>query len=146
LNLHIVCKAGRTSLGRKAKARELIRASLLRGARGWTQLLKETGLAKGALSTNLRQMQKDKEVVYEIKGPRRSKHYMLSDRGIVRASIATLSKGMAAQIGHVLERIGRTNPSQVKNWAEGQQELDFEINEPNLGKVKLTLHPNKRSG
>ena len=132
-------------MGRKAKARELIRASLLKGARGWTQLLKETGLAKGALSTNLRQMQKEKEVVYEIKGPRKSKHYKLSDRGIVHASIATLSKGMAAQIGHVLERMGRTKPSEVKSWAEGRKELYFEIDEPSLGKVKLTLEPTKRS-
>jgi hypothetical protein len=132
-------------MGRKAKARELIRGSLLKGARGWTQLLKETGLAKGALSTNLRKLQKEKEVVYEIEGPRKSKRYKLSDRGVVHASIATLSKGMASQIGHVLERIGRTNPSEVKGWAEGRRELDFEIDEPNLGKVKLTLHPTKRS-
>jgi hypothetical protein len=132
-------------LGRKAKARELIRGSLLKGARGWTQLLKETGLAKGALSTNLRKMQKEKEVVYEIKGGRKSKSYMLSDRGIVRASVATLSKGLTAQIGHVLERIGRTNPSEVKGWAEGHKELYFEIDEPSFGKVKLTLHPTKRA-
>ncbi len=132
-------------MGRKAKARELIRGSLLKGARGWTQLLKETGLAKGALSTNLRKLQKEKEVVYEIKGPRKSKRYKLSDTGVVHASIATLSKGMASQIGHVLERIGRTNPSEVKGWAEGHKELYFEIDEPNLGKVRLTLHPTKRS-
>ncbi len=133
-------------MGRKAKARELIRGSLLKGARGWTQLLKETGLAKGALSTNLRKLQKEKEVVYEIKGPRKSKRYKLSDTGVVHASIATLSNGVASQIGHVLERIGRTNPSEVKGWAEGRKELYFEIDEPNLGKVKLTLHPTKRSG
>jgi len=132
-------------MGRKAKARGLIRSSLFKGARGWTQLLKETGLAKGALSTNLRKMQKDKEVVYEIKGSRKSKRYKLSERGLVRASIATLSKGMASQIGHALERIGRTKPSDVKNWAEGRKELYFEIDEPDLGKVKLTLHPTKRS-
>ena len=131
-------------MGRKAKARGLIRSSLLKGGRGWTQLLKETGLAKGALSTNLRKMQKDKEVVYEVKGTRKSKRYMLSERGIVRASIATLSKGMTSEIGHVLERIGRTHPSDVKNWAEGRRELYFEIEEPDLGKLKLTLHPTKR--
>ncbi len=107
--------------------------------------MKETGLAKGALSTNLRKMQEEKEVVYEVKGARKSKRYMLSDRGIVRASVASLSKGVAAQIGHVLERMGKTKPSDVRDWAEGHKELYFEIDEPSLGKVKLTLHPTKRA-
>src|SRR5712692_11107414 len=128
-------------MGRRAKAKELIRRSLLKGGKGWTQLLKETGLARGALSTNLRKMQREKEVIYEIdKGPR-SKRYKLSDRGLIRASVSAVSKGVSGQIANVLEKMGRTNPSRVKGWAEGQKELQFEIEDPGLGKVKFTLHP-----
>ncbi len=107
--------------------------------------MKETGLARGALSTNLRKMQKEKEVVYEIKGARKSKHYKLSDRGLIRASLSAISKGVTGQISHVLERVGRTNPAGVKGWVRGQKELYFEIDDPGLGKVRLTLHPAKRT-
>ncbi len=133
-------------MGRKAKAKDLIRKSLLRGGMGWTQLLKETGLARGALSTNLRKMQKEKEVVYEISGARRSKRYQLSDQGLVHASLSAISKGVTGQISHVLEKIGRTNPSGVKGWVRGEKELYFEIEDPGLGKMKITLHPAKRTG
>ncbi len=112
---------------------------------GWTQLLKETGLARGALSTNLRTMQKEKEVVYEVQGGRRSKRYKLSDQGLVQASVSAISKGVASQITHALERIGRTNPAGVKGWMKGRKELYFEIEDPGLGKVKLTLHPTRRT-
>jgi hypothetical protein len=130
-------------LGRKAKARELIRRALLRKEKGWTQLLVDTGLAKGALSINLRQMQKDKEVVYEAFG--RSKVYKLSDRGLVRASISAISRGVNDQISHVLEKMGRTNPSGIKDWMRDGKNLSLEIQDPSLGRVKLTLHPSKQS-
>lgn len=128
-------------MGRKAKARDLIRRALLRKEKVWSQLLEETGLAKGALSINLRQMQKDKEVVYEPMG--RSKLYRLSDRGLVRASVSAISKGVGGQISHVLEKMGRTNPSGIKGWLRDGKNLSLEIEDPSLGKVKLTLHPNK---
>ncbi len=105
--------------------------------------MKETGLARGALSTNLRKMQKEKEVVFEIKEGQRSKQYKLSDLGLVHATVSAISKGVSSQITHVLEKVGRTNPSGVKGWAKGQKELFFEIEDPGLGKVKLTLHPTK---
>ncbi len=130
-------------MGRRAKAKELIRRSLLRGGKGWTQLLKETGLARGALSTNLRKMQKEKEVVFEIKEGQRSKQYKLSDQGLVHATVSAISKGVSGQIAHVLERVGRTNPSGVRGWVKGQKELFLEIEDPGLGKVKLTLHATK---
>jgi len=134
---------GRTFLGRKAKARELIRKALLRKGKGWSQLLEETGLAKGALSMNLRQMRKDKEVVYEPLG--RSKLYKLSERGLVRASISAISRGVSGQITHVLEKMGRTNPSGIKSWIMDGKNLSLEIEDPSLGRVKLTLHPNKQT-
>ncbi len=128
-------------MGRKAKARELIRHALLRREKRWSQLLEETGLAKGALSMNLRQMQKEKEVVYQPIG--RSKLYRLSDRGLVRASISAISRGVSGQISHVLEKMGRTNPSGIKSWMREGKNLSLEIDDPSLGRVKLTLHPNK---
>jgi hypothetical protein len=128
-------------LGRKAKARELIRRALLRKEKGWRQLLEETGLAKGALSMNLRQMQRDKEVVYEPLG--RAKLYKLSDQGLVRASVSAISKGVSDQISHVLERMGRKNPEGIKSWIRDGKNLSVEIEDPSLGRVKLTLHPNK---
>jgi hypothetical protein len=130
-------------LGRKAKARELIRRALLRKEKGWSQLLEETGLAKGALSMNLRQMQKDKEVVYEPVG--RSKLYKLSDRGLVRASISAISRGVNGQISHVLEKMGRTNPSGIKDWVRDGKNLSLEIRDPSLGRMKLTIHPRKQT-
>ena len=130
-------------LGRKAKAKELIRRALLRREKGWSQLLEETGLAKGALSMNLRQLQKDKEVVYEPQG--RSKLYRLSERGLVRASISVISKGVSGQISHVLEKVGRTNPSRIKDWMRDGKNLSLEIEDPSLGRVKLTLQPSKRT-
>src|SRR6058998_3394608 len=108
-------------MGRRAKAKELIRRALLRREQGWSQLLDETGLARGALSTNLRQMQKEKEVIYELRGEGGSKKlYRLSKRGLVGASISAISKGVAGQISHVLERIGRTNPSGIEGWVKGR--------------------------
>ena len=105
-------------------------------------MLEETGLAKGALSMNLRQMQKDKEVVYEPLG--RSKLYKLSERGLVRASISLISRGIGGQISHVLEKMGKTNPSGIRGWMRDGKHLSLEIEDPSLGRVKLTLHPNKR--
>jgi len=128
-------------LGRKAKARELIRRALLRQEKGWSQLLQETGLAKGALSMNLRQMQKEKEVVYKPQG--RSKLYKLSEQGLVRASIAAISKGVSGQIHHVLEKMGKTNPSGIRGWMRDGKRLSLEIDDPSLGRVKLTLHPSR---
>jgi DNA-binding transcriptional ArsR family regulator len=130
-------------LGRKAKAKELIRRALLRRERGWSQLLEETGLAKGALSMNLRQLQKDKEVVFEPQG--RTKLYRLSERGLVRASVSALSKGVGGQISHVLEKMGRKNPEGIRGWLKDGKNLSLEIEDPSLGKVKLTLHPNKQT-
>jgi len=131
-------------LGRKAKARELIRRALLRREKGWSQLLEETGLAKGALSMNLRQMQKEKEVVYELKREGRSKLYKLSEKGLVRASISAISHGVTGQITHVLEKMGRTNPSGIKGWIRDGKNLRLEIEDPSLGRLKLTLHPNRQ--
>ena len=130
-------------MGRRAKARELISRALLRKEKGWSQLLEETGLAKGALSMNLRQMQKDKEVVYKPIG--RSKLYRLSDRGLVRASVSVISKGVSGQISHVLEKMGRKDPQGIKSWMRDGKNLSLEIQDPSLGRVKLTLHPNKQS-
>lgn len=104
--------------------------------------MEETGLAKGALSMNLRQMQKDKEVVYEPIG--RSKLYKLSDRGLVRASISALSRGVSTQISNVLERMGRRDPEGIKSWVRDGKNLSLEIQDPSLGKVRLTLHSNKQ--
>jgi len=128
-------------LGRKAKARELIRKALLKKGKGWSQLLEETGLARGALSINLRQMQKEKEVVYEPLG--RTKLYKLSERGLVKASISAISRGVGGQINHVLEKMGRTNPSGIRGWIRDGKDLHLEIEDPSLGRVKLTLHPNR---
>ena len=130
-------------MGRKAKARELIRKALLRREKGWSQLLKETGLAKGALSMNLRQMQKEKEVIYKLKPQGRSKLYKLSERGLVRASIAAISRGVSGQIGHVLEKMGRTNPSGIKGLVRDGKNLSLEIVDPSLGRMKLVLQSNK---
>lgn len=132
-------------LGRKAKAKELIRRALLRREKGWSQLLEETGLAKGALSMNLRQMQKDREVVYERKPEGRSKLYKLSDQGLVRASVSAISRGVSSQISHVLEKMGRTNPSGIKSWVRNGRNLSLEIDDPSLGRVKLTLHSTKET-
>jgi hypothetical protein len=132
-------------LGRKAKARELIRKALLRREKGWRQLLEETGLAKGALSMNLRQMQKEKEVVYELKAQGRSKLYKLSEKGLVRASVSAISRGVTGQITHVLEKMGKTNPSGIRGWMRDGKNLSLEIQDPSLGRVKLTLHPNKQT-
>ena len=130
-------------MGRKAKARELIRKALLRREKGWTQLLKETGLAKGALSMNLRQMQKEKEVIYKLKPQGRSKLYKLSEQGLVRASIAAISRGVSGQIGHVLEKMGRTNPSGIKGLVRDGKNLSLEIVDPSLGRMKLVIQSNK---
>ena len=130
-------------MGRKAKARELIRRALLRREKGWSQLLEETGLAKGALSMNLRQMQKEKEVVYELKPEGRSKIYKLSEQGLVRASVSAISRGVSGQISHVLEKMGRTNPSGIRSWIREGKNLRLEIQDPSLGRLSLTLHPNK---
>lgn len=140
VNLGHICPSEHF-LGRKAKARELIRKALLRREKGWSQLLEETGLAKGALSMNLRQMQKEKEVVYQPIG--RSKLYRLSDRGLVRASISAISRGVSGQISHVLEKMGRKDPEVIKSWMRDGKNLSLEIEDPSLGRVKLTLHPNK---
>jgi len=131
-------------LGRKAIARELIRKALMRREKGWSQLLEETGLAKGALSINLRQMQKEKEVVYELNPQGRSKLYKLSDKGLVLASISAISRGVTGQITHVLEKMGRTNPSGIKGWIRNGKNLSLEIDDPSLGRLKLTLHPNRQ--
>jgi len=131
-------------LGRKAIARELIRKALMRREKGWSQLLEETGLAKGALSINLRQMQKEKEVVYELNPQGRSKLYKLSDKGLVLASISAISRGVTGQITHVLEKMGRTNPSGIRGWIRNGKNLSLEIDDPSLGRLKLTLHPNRQ--
>lgn len=131
-------------MGRKAIARELIRKALMRREKGWSQLLEETGLAKGALSINLRQMQKEKEVVYELNPQGRSKLYKLSDKGLVLASISAISRGVTGQITHVLEKMGRTNPSGIKGWIRNGKNLSLEIDDPSLGRLKLTLHPNRQ--
>src|SRR3989442_15213322 len=89
-------RSRRTSVGRRAKAKELIRRSLLRREQGWSQLLRETGLAKGALSTNLRQMRKEKEVVLKTQSRGESKKlYKLSEQGLIRASVSAISKGIS---------------------------------------------------
>ena len=131
-------------MGRKAKARNLIRRALLRGEKGWSQLLIETGLAKGALSMNLRQMQKEREVVYEQK-PARLKTYKLSDQGLIHASVSAISTGVSGQIAHVLEKIGRNNPSGIKSWIREGKNLSLEIEDPSFGKLRLTLHPSKQA-
>lgn len=91
---------------------------------------------------NLRQMQKEKEVVYEPIG--RSKLYKLSDRGLVRASIWALSKGVSSQISHVLEKMSRKDPDGIKSWIREGKNLNLEIEDPSLGRVKLTLHSKER--
>ncbi len=108
--------------------------------------MRETGLARGALSTNLRQMRKEKEVVLETQsrgGPK--KLYKLSEQGLIRASVSAISKGIASQIGHVVEKMGRTDPSGIRNWTAGRKKLSLEIEDPELGKLKLTLHREKRT-
>ena len=134
-------------MGRKARARDLIRRALLAGEKGWTQLLHETGLARAALSINLRRMLKEKEVVYEMQpeGTKPRKIYRLSDLGLVRTGVSALSKGVSGQISKVLEKIGRSNPSSIKDWIKGRRKLDLEIEQPGLGKVRLTLHPAKKA-
>ncbi len=118
----------------------------MKGAMGWSQLLRETGLAKGALSMNLRALQKEKEVVYETKGrSRRQRLYRLSDKGLVRASVTAISKGVTVQIASLLEKMGRTNPSGIKGWITGRKGLHLEIRDPGLGRVKLTLHRSKQT-
>ena len=118
----------------------------MKGAMGWNQLLIETGLAKGALSMNLRAMQKEKEVVYETKGrSRHKKLYRLSDQGLVRASVTAISKGVTGQIANLLEKMSQTNPSGIKAWVRGRKGLDLEIQDPGLGKVRLTLHRSKQT-
>ncbi len=118
----------------------------MKGAMGWNQLLRETGLAKGALSTNLRALQKEKEVVYETKGrSRHQKLYRLSDQGLVRASVTAISKGVTGQIANLLEKMSRTNPTGIRAWVRGRKGLQLEIREPGLGSVRLTLHRNKQT-
>ena len=109
--------------------------------------MKETGLAKGALSTNLRQMRKQKEVVILDQNLGGSKKlYKLSEQGLIRASVSAISKGISGQIAHVVEKMGRTNPSEIRNWTEGRKKLSLEIEDPELGRMKLTLHREKRTG
>jgi len=133
-------------MGRRAKAKELIRRALLRREQGWSQLLTETGLARGALSTNLRQMRKEKEVVLETHSRGGSKKvYKLSERGLIHASVSAISKSIAGQITHVVEKIGRTDPSKIRNWTTGRKKLSLEIEDLELGKMKLTLHRGKRT-
>jgi len=108
--------------------------------------LTETGLARGALSTNLRQMRKEKEVVLETHSRGGSKKvYKLSERGLIHASVSAISKSIAGQITHVVEKIGRTDPSEIRNWTTGRKKLSLEIEDPELGKMKLTLHRGKRT-
>lgn len=108
--------------------------------------MRETGLAKGALSMNLRALQEEKEVIYETKGQsRHQKLYRLSSQGLVRASVVAISKGVTGQIANLLEKMGRTNPSSIKGWITGRKEIRLEIQEPGLGKVMLTLHRGKQT-
>ncbi len=128
-------------MGRKAKARELIRTALLAGGKGWNQLLKDTGLARAALSINLRRMRAEKEVVYEtgVDGGRVRRVYRLSDLGLSRAVVSGLSKGVSGQISSLLDKLSRSNPSRLKGWLKGRKGIDLEIEHPGLGKVRLTL-------